>query len=409
MNDSIGDAVSARTAKWIATARELGRERFAPRAAGYDNDASFPFENYDDLRDAGFLKLVIPEQYGGLGARYGDYMLIAAELGRWCGATALTFNMHTCTMLWTSQMADDLEMTPEQRDSHERRRAGIYAKVVEEGALFAQPFSEPNSAAAAGKAPFGTTARKVDGGWRVSGMKHFASLSGAADYYGVLCTEAREDVEPSPRDTIYLAVAGDAEGFEVFGSWDPVGMRATVSRSLKLDEVFVPDDYQLMPRGAYFKAALNWPHMFMTLCPTYMGIAQAAFDYTVGYLRGEVDGAPPAGSARQSPGKQFAVAEMRIKLDQARALFERAVREAGCDPDKDARLRAYAAQYTVMETANDICRLAIRTCGGRSIMKALPLERLYRDSRCGSLMLPWTAEICQERIGRESLFEPGES
>ena len=122
----------------------------------------------------------------------------------------------------------------------------------------------------------------------------------------------------------------------------------------------------------------------------------------------EVDGAPPAGSARHSPAKQMAVAEMRIKLEQARALFARAINEAGYDPSKDERLRAYAAQYTVMEYANDICRLAIRTCGGRSIMKALPLERLYRDSRCGALMLPWTAEICLERLGRESLFEPGE-
>jgi alkylation response protein AidB-like acyl-CoA dehydrogenase len=62
-----------------------------------------------------------------------------------------------------------------------------------------------------------------------------------------------------------------------------------------------------------------------------------------------------------------------------------------------------------METANDLCRLALRTCGGRSIMRSMPLERLYRDSRCGSVMLPWTAEICVERLGRESLYEPGES
>ena len=61
-----------------------------------------------------------------------------------------------------------------------------------------------------------------------------------------------------------------------------------------------------------------------------------------------------------------------------------------------------------MEYANDICRLAIRVCGGRSIFKNFLIERLYRDSRCGSLMLPWTAEICLERLGRESLFEPGE-
>jgi alkylation response protein AidB-like acyl-CoA dehydrogenase len=388
----------------IGRIRELGRDRFAARAAKYDLEASFPHENYADLREAGFLRLTIPKAHGGLGARYQTYALVSAELGRWCGATALTLNMHTCTMMWTSQMADDLAMSAEDRAEHERRRAGIYRMVVEEGALFAQPFSEPNTAAAAGKAPFGTTATKVDGGWRVNGMKHFASLSGAATHYGVLCTEAKENADA--RDTIYLAVPGDAAGFAVTGPWDPVGMRATVSRSLKLDDVFVPDDFQLMPRGAYFRAATDWPHMFMTLCPTYMGIAQAAFDFTVAYLRGEVAGVP--GGGRNVATKQIAVAEMRLKLEQAKALFWRAISDAGVKPSKNARLRAYAAQFTVMEFANDVCRLAIRTCGGRSIMKSLPLERLYRDSRCGSLMLPWSADICLERLGRESLYESGE-
>jgi alkylation response protein AidB-like acyl-CoA dehydrogenase len=62
-----------------------------------------------------------------------------------------------------------------------------------------------------------------------------------------------------------------------------------------------------------------------------------------------------------------------------------------------------------MENANALCALAIRTCGGQSMLKSLPLERLYRDSRCGALMLPWTAELCLDRIGREALYEPGEA
>jgi alkylation response protein AidB-like acyl-CoA dehydrogenase len=56
-----------------------------------------------------------------------------------------------------------------------------------------------------------------------------------------------------------------------------------------------------------------------------------------------------------------------------------------------------------------LAALAIRTCGGQSMLKSLPLERLYRDSRCGSLMLPWTAELCIDRIGRDSLYERGET
>ena len=63
----------------------------------------------------------------------------------------------------------------------------------------------------------------------------------------------------------------------------------------------------------------------------------------------------------------------------------------------------------VMEHCNDVCRLAIRTCGGQSMLKSLPLERHYRDSRCGSLMLPWTAEICMDRLGHGALYRKGET
>jgi alkylation response protein AidB-like acyl-CoA dehydrogenase len=108
------------------------------------------------------------------------------------------------------------------------------------------------------------------------------------------------------------------------------------------------------------------------------------------------------------PTKQVAVAGMRVSLEQTRALFLQNARDAMVDPDKDTRMRILAAHYTIMENANDIARLAVRTCGGQSMLKSLPLERLYRDSRCGSLMLPWTAELCIDRLGRECLYEAGE-
>jgi alkylation response protein AidB-like acyl-CoA dehydrogenase len=331
--------------------------------------------------------------------------MVAAEIGRHCGATALTYNMHVCSTLWTGALADALTMTRQQRAEHERCRKLHFARVVEQGKLYAQPFSE-GSAAAAGRAPFGTLAAKVAGGWRVNGKKIFASLAGAADYYGVLCTEDKPD--RSQRDTLYLAIPAEAPGFSIVGDWDPLGMRGTVSRTLLMQDVFVPDSAQLMPPGIYFQAASRWPHMFATLSPTYMGIAQAAYDFTVQYLRGEAPGTPPV-KRRMYPTKQVAVAQMHIQLEQTRALFLRTLSEAKVDPGKDERLRLYAAQYTIMENANDLCRLAIRTCGGQSMLRSLPLERMYRDSRCGSLMLPWTAELCLDRIGREALYEAGET
>ena len=387
----------------IAIVDEIG-PGMAARAERYDREASFPFENYADMRKAGLLGLCVPEKYGGRGADLRTYAIVSATIGKYCGATALTFNMHACSTLWPGILADDLDMTPEQRTEHEHYRQLHFKRVVEDGAVYAQPFSE-GSAAAAGKAPFGTLATKVDGGWKINGRKIFASLSGAADYYGVLCTEEKPNL--SMRDTLYMAVPGNSPGLTITGEWDPLGMRGTVSRTLVFKDLFVPDDAAMMPRGVYFQAASRWPHMFTTLSPTYMGIAIAAYEFTIKYLRGEVPGMPPV-KRRMYPTKQIAVAEMFVKLEQTRALFLRMLDDARVDPPKDARLRAYATQYTIMENANDICRLAIRTCGGQSMLKSLPLERLYRDSRCGALMLPWTAELCLDRIGREALYESGE-
>jgi alkylation response protein AidB-like acyl-CoA dehydrogenase len=391
----------------IARVSALG-PRWAARAERYDREASFPFENYDDLRAAGLLGICVPTAHGGLGADFATYVMVAAEIGRWCGATALSFNMHVCSCLWAGEIADSLDMTPAQRADHAANRALHFGRIVNEGKVYAQPFSE-GGAAAAGAAPWGTTARKVDGGYIVNGKKIFASLAGAADTYGVLCTLDRTDRAGggSRRDAMYLAVPASATGVSVVGDWDPLGMRGTVSRNLVFQDVLVPETARMMPEGLYFQAASRFPHMFATLSPTYMGVAQAAYDFTVQYLRAEVPGMPPV-KRRMYPTKQYAVAEMRIKLEATRALFLQNAQDAAIDPDKDTRMRLYAAHYTIMENANDICRLAIRTCGGQSMLKSLPLERLYRDSRCGSLMLPWTAELCMDRLGRECLYEAGE-
>ncbi len=396
--------LTAQQRELIDLAATLGRDKFAPRAAKHDREATFPFDNYQDLREAGLLKICVPKSLGGLGADFATYVMVAAEIGRHCGATALSWNMHVSSCMWSGFIADALDMTPQQRADHEVNRRIHHGNIVERGLVYSQPFSE-GGAAAAGKAPFGTLAHPVDGGYVVSGKKIFASLAGAADFYGVLCTLDKPGA--TQKDSLYLAVPATAQGVSVVGDWDPLGMRGTVSRTLLLNDVFVPHTARLMPEGLYWQAAARFPHMFATLSPTYMGIAQAAYDFTVAYLRADLPGMPPV-KRRMYPTKQIAVADMRIKLEQTRALFLQNARDACVDPDKDTRMRLYAAHYTIMENANALAALAIRTCGGQSMLKSLPLERLYRDSRCGSLMLPWTAELCVDRLGRECLYEAGE-
>src|SRR3954471_299961 len=317
--DPVAFRLSDEQAGIIARAREIGQSVFAGRAATYDREAIFPSENYRDLHRVGLLGIAVPKKHGGLGANYQTYALAAAEIGRYCGATALTWNMHVCSTLWSGPLADDLDMNAATRAAHERRRALHYRRIVADGAIYAQPFSE-GGAAAAGGAAFETQARPAEGGWIVNGKKIFASLSGHADYYGVLATEHSGDGAPSRRNTLYLAIPARAEGVSVVGDWDPLRMRGTVSRTLLFQEVFVAEDQALMPRGLYFQAATRWPHMFLTLSPTYIGLAQAGYDFTVKYLRGEASGTPPV-KRRMYPTKQIAVAEMQIKLEQIKAIW----------------------------------------------------------------------------------------
>src|SRR5947209_12259020 len=302
------------------------------------------------MHGEGWLAICIPREEGGLGASFRTYCLAAAELGRYCGATALSWNMHVCSTLWTGALADDLEMSAEERAEHNKRRPLHYRRIVENGALYSQPFSE-GGAAAAGAAAFGTEAKPVEGGYVINGKKIFASLSGAADYYGILCTERAEGEQASRRNTLYLAVPANAPGVSVVGDCDPLGMRGTVSRTLLLQDVFVSRNEMLMPHGVYYEAATRWPHIFLTLSPTYMGLAQAAYDFTIQYLRGEMPGTPPV-KRRMFPTKQIAVAEMRVMLEQTKAIWFQAVSEARANPTKEQVLRAYAAQHSVMENAN---------------------------------------------------------
>src|ERR1700758_1878071 len=178
-------------AELIAQARRFGAQVLAPRAAQHDRDATFPLENFRDMHGEGLLGICIPKEDGGLGASYRTYCLAAAELGRFCGSTALSFNMHVCSTLWSGALADDLGMSAAERAAHVARRRLHYRRILDDGAVYSQPFSEGGAAAAGGVA-FGTEARPAAGGFIVNGKKIFASLSGAADFYGVLCTERGE-------------------------------------------------------------------------------------------------------------------------------------------------------------------------------------------------------------------------
>ncbi len=379
----------------VERVRELG-PAFAERAARYDREASFPFENFADLREIGFLGLCVPRRYGGLGASFAEYARVSAEIGRYCGATALTFNMHNATMLWSGEVADLLDFDDADRALHERRRAQLFRGVVEDGVIHSQPFSEGVSAGALSGVH--TSAEPVEGGFRITGRKIFASLSGAAHRYNITC---QVPGEPFIR---LLSVDADAEGVQIVGDWDPLGMRGTVSRTLLFEDAFVAADQEVLPAGGYDQAASRYPFLFMSLAPTYLGVSKGVLEFVRAYLRGEAPGAGAGTARRDLPQKQAGWAQLQIAYERSRALLYDVLDDARLDPDEELLSRAWSAVFTTMETANEIAALGVRVCGGQAMLKHLPLERMYRDSRLGSLMLPWSAEVCLDRLGTSRLY-----
>lgn len=396
---------SPRQRELIARAGALARERFAPRAAGHDRDATFPFDDYADLRAEGILGLCVPERYGGLGADFETYCLVAEQIAQGNASTALTFNMHCLVMLMMGPIADGMPMSVSARERHETLRALRYREVVEDGIFYGQPHSEPveqgvtDTSLAVGGRRFGTTAKKVEGGYVVNGRKFFVSLGGAAPYYATPAIRLGD--EPWIERTLYLRVPKEAPGVSFPGEWDPMGMRATVSRDMVLEDVFVPDDGEVLPPGQFGAMYNAFPHLFLSFSATFLGLMQAAYDGAVAYLTGAMPGAPPLHTEAAAKGP--AVAEMLFQVETARALFYRAISEARVDPPPEAVQRARAAHVTVQRAVVAVTQEAIRVCGGRAFLKRYPLERYARDARAAALMRPWTQELAMQQAWQAAL------
>ena len=385
-------------------AHTLAVERFAPRAARHDREATFPFEDYADLHAAGLLGLCVPERHGGLGADLETYCLVSEQIARGNAATALTYNMHALTMLMMGPLSDGLDLPPEVRQRHEELSGRRYREVLDQGVFFGQPHSEPVESGSAdqlqvGGRRFGTRAERVDGGYRITGRKFFVSLSGAAHYYATPALLVADG--PWEERTLYLAIPRDAPGLQVTGEWDPLGMRATVSRDLVLEDVWVPADAEILPPGVFGALYRRCPYIFICFAATFLGLMQAAYDFTIAYLTGQVPGAPTREGA--SPARDLAVAEMLFTIEAARALYYRAISECQLDPPVESVQRARAAHVTIQRAAVQVTAEAMRVCGGRATLKRYPLERYYRDARAAAVMRPWTQDIATQQASEAAL------
>ena len=366
-------------------ARRLA-EDFATRAAQHDRDATDPVENYAALRDAGFYGLNVPAELGGAGIGLLAWSLAAEELAQGCASTALAFNMHL------SVVGPVMESPFVARDVKER----LAKMVVHEGKLIGGNFSEPTTSGLVGTAVPRARARRVDGGYRITGRKAFASMIGVADFAMVM---VYPDESTSPGAAMVLMVPRDAEGKRVDKVWDTLGMRATRSDAMTLDECFVSDDALIVRADdiiPFRRTGANW--FWGSYTAVYLGIAVAAYKAIVEVVR---ERTPPgfSQSLAYHPDVRRHVAEMSVDLEAARLLTYHSAWLCDTEGPTPATVAAlYRAKYFVGEAVTRITRTAMTLGGAHALFKSSPLERIFRDGAVAPVQFP-PPDFCLTNIG----------
>jgi alkylation response protein AidB-like acyl-CoA dehydrogenase len=340
-------------ADWLAVARDLG-PAFAARAAAHDAEDSFVADNYRELKEHNVFSAGVPAEFGGGNATHAELAELLRETARHCGSTALALSMHThllATTVWRHRQGHAVEPLLRQIATNQ-------LVLVTTGAsdwLDSSGVAEP-----------------VDGGYRVKGRKIFGSGSPQGD---LLVTSAVLDDPQAGPTVLHFALPMHVPGVVVLDNWRAMGMRATGSNDVVLDNVFVPEEAVSLRRAKgkwhpFFSAIATIAMPLVT--SVYLGVAEAARDLAlqqaqrkrddpdVWYLIGEMENALTTGQlATQAMIDLCANYAFTPDIATANAIFVR---------------KAIAAQALLATVEK-----ALEVVGGGGMFRALGLERLLRD------------------------------
>ena len=362
---------------------------FAERAAEHDREATFPFENYEEMREAGYLGLTVPEELGGRGASLHELILAQERLAMGDGSTALAVNMHVSPI---GQLASLW------RSSGDERLADVLRRAADGRLVYASMSAEPGDPILMTSS---TVAERVEGGYRVSGKKIFGTESAVCTEFS---TRARYDDSDRGPQVLFFRLPRDAEGMRMKETWDTMGMRATRSDDFELENVFVPDEavFHSYPVGHFDATMLKtvWGWAMPTFGAVYLGIGAGALEFA----REQVQARGRDGD----PHVQNLFAEMEVLLETARAVLYRHAQEMDSGglytelPVQDGMARAVLTKYVTTNNAVAIVDRALHVVGGAGYYRRFPLERMYRDVRAGPIM-PYSNLEARDLFGRTSL------
>ncbi|AIT61686.1 acyl-CoA dehydrogenase family protein [Corynebacterium doosanense] len=345
-------------------------QRIRGRAAGYDERNEFFTEDLAELRDAGYLRMLVPEEFGGLGFSLQEVSRAQRRLAQAAPATALGINMHHVIVAVAYTMwlrgTDSLNW--------------VFDAVVK-GEIFAFGISEAGNDAVLFDSA--STATPDGDGYRISGTKIFTSLSPVWDK---LLVHAR-----TPDDQLVFGfLERGAEGIDVKDDWDTLGMRASQSNTTKLDEVVLRPEHigthtPIGPNPDPLVFGIFGPFELL-LASVYAGIGERAVALAAEITTSRMSRVKQAPYSLD-PDIRWQIASAGILMDQAVLQIEKLTEDVDRlgEIDHGGKWFLYFSNVknAATEAAKDAVELAIRTCGGAQYFRSSELQRLYRDVLAG--------------------------
>ena len=348
--------------------------RFAARAERHDREASFPFENFKELSEAGLLALTVPVALGGGGAGARDAARILGILAKADPSTALVLAMH---------YIQHLAMARSQRWPARLARK-LARETVEGVALINALRVEADLGSPARGGLPATIARRTEAGWRLTGRKIYSTGAPILKWYAVW---ARTD-EAETRIGLFLVEAG-LPGTRIEETWDHLGLRASGSHDVIFEDVTIPRDSEIDVRKPQDWIGPDFTQVTLSailVSSIYDGVARAARDWLIKFLHERVPanlGAPLA----SLPRAQEVLGGIEARLRVNARLIESIARDFD-DADELDVAEPGVVKLTVTNNAIAAVEDALTLTSNHGLSRTNPLERHYRDVLCGRVHTP---------------------
>lgn len=339
-------------------------EKFKKRAFKIDEEGTFPFENIQELKEAGYTRLSLESNYGGDELRLYDFLLFQELIAQGDASTALSIGWHM-----------GITMDLREKQPWNQQMLDFIFREIEKGALINTAATEPKTGSPTRGGKPETTAVKTKKGWRINGRKTFTTMSPVLNYFLV-----KASIEGEEEIGLFL-IPRETSGLSIEETWDMIAMRGTGSHDLVLENVEIKHEFLVERLGGFKK---NEPSGWLLHIPAcYMGTAIAARDYAVAFAK-EYSPNSIEGTISELPNVQRLVGEMELELMQARHFMYSVANKWDETSDRATLAGELAAvKHVVTNSACTVVDKAMRIVGARSLQRSNPLQRYYRDVRAG--------------------------